>query len=1790
MNADRRMPVSSRVFMAMLLSMVVLFAPAHASGGTAEEVPLLPTLDPLNRTESPLSNGGKWSRMLAWAITAGNDTTSGWKSSTELPSVSGAYWNPTTFDDKRGNAAAVTMPTGINIVNHYGALWIDAPSPGTAKTGYQLRWRLNAGGTTYTETIAKWSTGTETVLASNASASIPPGTTIAFSDSGGTLTAWHGTPTTLNSALSASDSTYTSGHAGIEASGLNNLLLTNFKAGILLGGALSGTPVLDDFGRAENPLATGKWTKTSWAASLGGSLTGAYHGYGGGSGINGAYWNPTSFSSGKDGMAVAATVGTGATSSGQYMAVWLNMPTPGTSRNGYEARFTGTGTAGIYKAELAMWASGFRLVLASKENVSLPVNATFALSKAEDSLVLWAGTSSFTPLLSTRATAYPSGYAGIEVNGSQGTLYNFRAGAITVDSQAPETTISSGPTGAVAPAAVSFTFTSSELGSSFECSLDGGSYAACTSPKSYPTIQSGAHTFRVRSTDPAGNQDQSPAERSFEVVAPPTATTEPASAVKSTSATLNASVNPRGLSTTYQFEYGLTTSYGSTAPATAKSAGSGSTTVAVAEPITGLAPGTTYHVRVSATNSAGSVKGVDKTFTTTATPQVVTGAATKVTANEATLEATVNPRGAATTYYFEYGPTTAYGSKVPLAPKNGGSGYSAVAVSEAVSALAEGSTYHFRITASNENGTQYGADRTLTTLARPEVTTGAPSGVDDTSAVFNANVDANGTPAEFKYEYGTSPSFEATIFSEEEAFGDQVTEAEEGIVDLQPETTYYYRAVAESAAGTDVGGTKTFTTSAIGIDPNEQLDVNFGIHWGQADPLATEAGAEMARSSGTDLIRLDLLNKDVTQEKMETIFRLAAERGIRILPHLGSGVIPTSGAPANWNQKVENAVATYGTGGTFWQKLPVGLRVMAPTWWEVWNEPNYIINGYENASGQVEINPQKYGELLQQTAAAVHRVDSSARILGGSVLSVAPRSKEEQDGTDPPQRYEVGAFIKAMGHGDAYEALSMHPYAFKDYNGAPPNASNVGEVADRVMGNIKQARTALPDGRPIWVTEIGWPVPTANYPAPGEGGHPTVDESVQSDLINATFKKMKEASGSGQSGYNIDNIFYYNLQDGKTTSWDHSTGLVSDFDSNGDVNYRKSWFAFKNWASGKGPTSPKNQHNGHSAKPKSVVENATINAYGSPTKYWIRWAKGPKPSAPQENEYQFSTSTQQLSQIREGDISVQAEIRNLQSGQTYHYRLVAQNNARVEGSSEPQKTYGPDIEFTTPPSAVATISKDQVLHGQPGWAWLSGWVKEGSEDPAGGPGIPSGYVKINFKRSENEPGDPIISKQVNVSNGQFASEWVPNLGWGEWYYRVVFPAQNGWDEAVSPWHHDIFIHDGVQVIAKHSQKCMDIFGAETDNGVAVMHGQCLSSQTSQNQVFTSEPMGDALRFRARHSGRCVDVSGVSTSDGAPIHQWDCGTGGNQLFRQEWWANTPYANYRAQHSGKCLDVTNGSTGWIQFQQWTCNGNEQQRFRLEPVDSGPIPTNTFLTIDQALHGSPGMLSFHGKLEAGAYGMQNRVVHVEINNRSTPGWDSSGGDLTFYVDANGYYEYRDWRLDPGYWDIRAQFVGNGEYAKSETTKEQTIKRGYLIRGRQSGRCLSLSENVNQNGQPFIIWDCSPVNGNGQVFSFYARGNSWYDLRVNGTNKCVDVAGVGTGDGVDLQLWDCLGSGQTNQHWKREPISGQPGWYALIARHSGKCADVKETKTNNGQRVWQWSCIWAGNQQWDLEGVVEP
>src|SRR5207249_3563753 len=172
--------------------------------------------------------------------------------------------------------------------------------------------------------------------------------------------------------------------------------------------------------------------------------------------------------------------------------------------------------------------------------------------------------------------------------------------------------------------------------------------------------------------------------------------------------------DPHGLATNVYFQYGTTTSYGLT---TAIQSKTGNTYQNVAANISSLTASTAYHFRIVATNSAGTRYGSDRTFTTltaTGPPVVITNPATNVTSSPATLNGTADPHGLTTTVYFQYGTTTSYGYTTASQSKTGNT-YQNVAAN--ISGLTSGTTYHFRIVATNSAGTKYGSDRTFTTLS-----------------------------------------------------------------------------------------------------------------------------------------------------------------------------------------------------------------------------------------------------------------------------------------------------------------------------------------------------------------------------------------------------------------------------------------------------------------------------------------------------------------------------------------------------------------------------------------------------------------------------------------------------------------------------------------------------------------------------------------------------------------------------------------------------------------------------------------------------------------------------------------------------------------------------------------------------------------------------------------------------------------------------------------------------------------------------------------------------------------
>ncbi len=282
------------------------------------------------------------------------------------------------------------------------------------------------------------------------------------------------------------------------------------------------------------------------------------------------------------------------------------------------------------------------------------------------------------------------------------------------------------------------------------------------------------------------------------------------SGVTDATASLAAAVTPNGAATTAFFEYGLTTGYGTTV--SGQAIGSGNSPINVSANLSGLAPGTTYHYRVYATNSVGTTFGADATFDTSAPlPQVTTTAASFVTTSTTSLNGTVNPNGLPTSVYFRWG-TRSDDLSNQTAGQNVGSGSVNIAFWAELSSLQPDTTYFFQAVAVNGSNVVPGSVLSFHTLpVKPTVTTLATTNVSVTNAVLPATVNPNGSESIFFFEYGTNASFGAVTAAQSAGAGTNAVSVSATLSSLAAGQTYYYRAAASNAFGISYGSAQNFS-------------------------------------------------------------------------------------------------------------------------------------------------------------------------------------------------------------------------------------------------------------------------------------------------------------------------------------------------------------------------------------------------------------------------------------------------------------------------------------------------------------------------------------------------------------------------------------------------------------------------------------------------------------------------------------------------------------------------------------------------------------------------------------------------------------------------------------------------------------------------------------------------------------------------------------------------------------------------------------------------------------------
>ncbi|HEX4304455.1 MAG TPA: hypothetical protein VHZ54_00320 [Solirubrobacterales bacterium] len=326
--------------------------------------------------------------------------------------------------------------------------------------------------------------------------------------------------------------------------------------------------------------------------------------------------------------------------------------------------------------------------------------------------------------------------------------------------------------------------------------------------------------------------------------------------------------------------------------------------------------------------------------------------------------------------------------------------------------------------------------------------------------------------------------------------------------------------------------------------------LSFGLNWdGNNHPQAELLDSVQASGASVYHVPLAYIGPGGDWSGNDALVEEAWRRGLTILPTLEGPTNrfllvsdPEWGA---WGEWVEEVVARYGVGGSFWEGKANPTPITA---WEVWNEPNLPDNNPVLSEAQCAevgqtwiaeagtcVQPQGYGVFLAYSA---ERMQAAARATAGAETDVLFGGLNSQVGESPE------AFLgKARLYGGLspdVTGIAFHPYAF---------VGGVAGMAEDLTALRRDLDTLLESGdKSIWITEVGWPV-DGTVPVGG-----TVSEDDQATLLGEACDWIKANAAADD----IQLVTWYNVRDFDVAAWDGRDGLQRE-----DGSYYPSWYAFQ---------------------------------------------------------------------------------------------------------------------------------------------------------------------------------------------------------------------------------------------------------------------------------------------------------------------------------------------------------------------------------------------------------------------------------------------------------------------------------------------------------------------------------------------------------------------------------------------------------------------------------------------------
>ncbi|TRM61545.1 ricin B lectin domain-containing protein [Schizophyllum amplum] len=292
---------------------------------------------------------------------------------------------------------------------------------------------------------------------------------------------------------------------------------------------------------------------------------------------------------------------------------------------------------------------------------------------------------------------------------------------------------------------------------------------------------------------------------------------------------------------------------------------------------------------------------------------------------------------------------------------------------------------------------------------------------------------------------------------------------------------------------------------------------------------------------------------------------------------------------------------------------------------------------------------------------------------------------------------------------------------------------------------------------------------------------------------------------------------------------------------------------------------------------------------------------------------------------------------------------------------------------------------------------------------------------------------------------------------------------------------------------------------------AVLATPVARQTSSTSSVVYVHPNGD--------TNFCLGAAG--SANGALVDIFDCST--KNTNTPSWVLDNTTKRFQLNGTMMCLDAGNNPANGVTMKIWQCyDGLNQQLWSYDNNEHFSVGNGA-----QALDLRDGYVADGANTQTWAYSADNTNQRWSIT--------STGGSTT-----------------------------------TPTTPPVTSSGQTLHPNGNTGKCLDVQGNVQENGTPVDVYDCNGTSAQNWVLN---RGST--HVRLAGTDLCLD-AGSNIGNGMQMKLWQCYdGLAQQTWYWTDDNRIAVQGY--------GQCLDLTSGVSSNGNIVQSWTCTDGNtNQIW--------